>query len=273
MINLKDVSIITHIRLDNKDRLENLILRNKVLKSLSKNAEFIVVEDDIQEKVKCELDDGDLYGFFKNDKGHMKNHAYNIGASMSTRKYMVFLDADCIIHPKVFKGLVNTDQSTFDGLVYPYNRFALYLTPIAKQMFRQEPTYETLVKMAPTEPFRHGLSGTCGHLYGNCPGGSFMMTHKFFDKVNGFNPEFRGWGYEDTEFLTRIDRLGLTHSHVSGDTNMMFHLHHGETDKSDTAARGKFLGTKDTRNNKRIYEEVAKMSVKEAEAYCKRWTR
>lgn len=272
MIDLKDVSIITHLRLDNKDRLENLLLRNKLIKSLSKNAQFIVVEDDTQEKAVYELDDDDLYFFYENKGSHRKNTAYNIGAGMSTRKYMIFLDADCIIHPKIFEKLTKQDESIFEGLVYPYNRCALYLSPIGKKIFKETPTYETLTSITPKQKLTHGLQGRYGHLYANCPGGSYMMTHDFFEKVNGYNPNFAGWGYEDTEFLTRTNRLGFEHTKVGGDQNIMFHLHHGDANKSDTAARAKFLSTQDTKNNERIYKEVSKMSKDEAEAYIKSWT-
>ena len=100
-----------------------------------------------------------------------------------------------------------------------------------------------------------------------------MMTHDFFDTVNGFNPNFRGWGYEDTEFLTRVNRLGFEHTKVEGDDSLMYHLHHGETNMSDTLARQHFLSTKDTKNNERIYKNVATMSKSLAEEYCKTWTR
>lgn len=271
MIDLKDISIITHIRLDNKDRLENLILRNRMLKSLSKNAQYIIVEDDSEEKLKSEMEIEDDYGFIENHASHVKNSAYNMGASMSDRKYMIFLDADCIIHPKIFKQLTKSNSSIFDGLVYPYNRYALYMSPSSKMLLKKNFSYDTLDRIRPKGVIAHGMNGECGHLYANCPGGSFMMTHEVFNKVNGFNPAFRGWGYEDTEFVTRINRLGLPMATVGGDENMMFHLHHGDVSKGDTHARGKFLGMGDTQNNKAIYEKLAAMTKVEAEQYSKGW--
>jgi len=160
MIDLKDISIITHIRIDNPDRLENLLLRNKMLKSLSVNGEFIMVEDDNTEKVKQYIPD-DVHYFYKNSGLHNKNHAYNLGAKIATRDYMVFLDADCIAHPRIWAGLVkNIKDGNLDGdnsLIYPYNRCAMYMSPSAKQKLKNNFKYETLEnEIAPPPPLLHG---------------------------------------------------------------------------------------------------------------------
>lgn len=273
MIDLSEVSIISHLRLENKDRLDNLILRNKIMKSLSINSQFIIVEDDTTPKLPNNILDGDdIYHFIENNGSYTKNIAYNKGAELSTRPYMVFLDVDCILHPKLLTGLITHESQLFNGLVFPYNRFALYMTPFSKRLLNANPTYDTLTGFIPPAKLSHGIRSKLGHLFGNCPGGSYMMNQDFFHKVNGFNPNFKGWGYEDTAFLTTIQRLGITVNKVGGSANMMFHLHHGDVNNGEVFARGKHLDTIATQHNKRICDEIEGMTKPEAEEYIKSWT-
>jgi predicted glycosyltransferase involved in capsule biosynthesis len=248
------------------------MLRNSFIKSFSENAEFITIEDDVDKKIYEYLDDDDIYAILNNSGDHTKNSAYNLGATFSTRKYMVFLDVDCIMHPILLHNILSSnDKSIFDKLIFPYNRVAFYLTPYGKNMYQNNPTYHTLKHMLPNV-IRHKASNKYGHIYANCPGGAYLMTHDFFNKINGFNPNFRGWGYEDSELVERVNGLGVGWFCLSARDNVLYHLHHGDTSISDTMAREKYINTVSTQHNKYMYDAVTKMNKIKLEEYTKTWT-
>lgn len=272
MVDLKDISIITHIRIDNDDRLENIRLRNEIMLSLSVNAEIIIVEDDRHPKLEDEFKGNSSIKYLKfhNEGNYNKNKAYNIGGLSTDRKYLVFLDADCIIHPRFFKGVTSDPTGIEDMMLYPYNRYALYLNPNAKIALQRNISYDTLTKFTPKIELKHGLMSKYGHLFGDCPGGAFMMTRDFFSKINGFNPNFTGWGYEDTAFLTRIRRLEYKVGLIGGPDAIMFHLHHGDVSRGEVATRR--VLTSKSHNNRALYKSVNNMTKDQAEKYSNTWS-
>jgi predicted glycosyltransferase involved in capsule biosynthesis len=270
MIDLSDVSIITHIRVDVEDRLENLATRNKYLMGLSENAEFILVEDDDTPKVPKELYDNQKYTFIKNTGGFQKNHSYNVGASMASRKYLVFLDVDCLMHPKnIIKASENGMLN--DGFVYPFNSFALYLNKEAKNIFMGDPTHETVRKLFDNKLPTHGLITNYGHWFKDCPGGCFMMSADFFKKVNGFNPNYKGWGHEDQSFKERIAKMGYSVNTLGGKDTSMIHLHHGDTSDGEISLRVGFSSSAGAKLNKQLLEKMRTFSPNDMIEYCKTW--
>jgi FkbM family methyltransferase len=62
-------------------------------------------------------------------------------------------------------------------------------------------------------------------------GGVLCITKMAFQRINGYNPMFQGWGLEDDDFRERIRRTGL--NVVSSDTNTFFALPHPDSYKND----------------------------------------
>lgn len=55
-------------------------------------------------------------------------------------------------------------------------------------------------------------------------------------KSNGYNPKFKGWGYEDDEFPFRVSKLGHVVGRITGVNKPCWHLHHfdGSGSKKET---------------------------------------
>jgi len=51
--------------------------------------------------------------------------------------------------------------------------------------------------------------------------------------INGYNEDFIGWGYEDSEFAQRLLNLGVTSLRLKH-AAIQFHIHHLEAPKGDT---------------------------------------
>jgi hypothetical protein len=146
------------------------------------------------------------------------------------------------------------------GIVLGYNGQSMYLTYEAKALFENAPTYNTLECFIPREWLYNGellsknlrtvqdhvteQGGTSLNKYTYCTapnsqavGGSVITSAKKFFEYKGFNPNFKGWGYEDNEIVIRVHRLGHTVTRISDPKALLFHFPHdpeGYVDKTNT---------------------------------------
>lgn len=264
--NFSNIAIITHIRIDNSERLYNIHIRDTFYKKLCDNIEFVYIEDDVVSILSeyPSFIDGKKYQLFTNSGPHQKNTCYNIGCALTDRKYLCFLDADCIVHPNQILDAAQGCIDTEVGVVQPYNGVALYLNYIAKSLFTATPTYDTLQHMLPTKVFTGQVTE---HLtVGNtaAPGGCIVTHREAIKQFNGFNPLFRGWGYEDNELLARVRGLGLTTRVLTGDEKVLWHLPHGDESINKE-------NHPDYSNNRQICSHVARMSKQQLQEYIKQW--
>jgi len=59
-------------------------------------------------------------------------------------------------------------------------------------------------------------------------GGMIIVTKETFDEIGGYNEEFQGWGYEDTDFKDRVAKIVLK---VRIPNNLATHIEHGDGDR------------------------------------------
>jgi predicted glycosyltransferase involved in capsule biosynthesis len=60
-------------------------------------------------------------------------------------------------------------------------------------------------------------------------GGMVMFSRKAFLDCNGYNPNFKGWGYEDDEILARFQKMGWDIVRVNNAEAIAWHLPHENT--------------------------------------------
>ena len=90
-----------------------------------------------------------------------------------------------------------------------------------------------------------------------------------FEKINGFNPNFIGWGYEDNEIISRSDKLDVPVAKVGNNTPnwFLFHLPHEE---GGVAIKDKDKHKYYLQNEKEV-QKVEAMSKEELTEYIKSW--
>ena len=66
---------------------------------------------------------------------------------------------------------------------------------------------------------------------GNHSGGVYVMKREVFEKLNGLNPLYVGWGKDDDDMRARIARLGLKQVRGNG---LFYALHHPDSGPSPT---------------------------------------
>jgi len=287
MYDFKDISIIIHCRIDNQERGKNSKLVYNFYKSNTINSEFIFVEDDSSSELLnyINLRKNDHYINTGNNDTWHKTVSYNIGAKKSERKYLYFLDLDVIVHPKyICKSL-----SLKSDLVIGYNGHALYLNYDAKRIFENDPSYERLLSFVPTEwlfegkLLNHNILAIQNHKtmqtrnplnrYQYCMapnnkavGGCVIADRETFFKYKGFNPNFKGWGYEDNELPTRVHKLGYSVSRINSPNALLFHLPHDPIEGDITKN-----SHKDNNSNHAEMDKVDQYSKNELKEYIKKW--
>ena len=100
----------------------------------------------------------------------------------------------------------------------------------------------------------------------NACGGCLLGTRKEFINIKGFNEKFVGWGYEDTEIISRIRILEKTIYRCNEKTDFLFHFPHTPSTISANVDREIQL------ENKKESDKIEAMSKKELKKYIKTWS-
>jgi len=78
-------------------------------------------------------------------------------------------------------------------------------------------------------------------------GGAVMMPNALFQQVDGYSNQYWGWGYEDTDLVSRFRAIGVSCGRRPGSFRLIYHDSEGyEADGSlnETAARNRLLHVK-----------------------------
>lgn len=247
----KDTAFVIHVRVDCQERIQNL---NKVINHLrasSPEIQLIIIEDDKESNPTLKhlltsslLRAGDKYRLLPNEGAYRRPFAYNLGANMTDRDVIGFLDTDVIVHPAsldmVRRCLIDR---TFD-FMWPFNGVALYLTEAGREAYFKAPLIETLGKLLPKND-KGVMPILKENLFLETPylrveniqsrGGIAMMHKDCFNTTGGWNIDFQGWGYEDNEIEVRMAKLGQKIGRVQGPAEVLFHLWHPR-DKSNASS-------------------------------------
>jgi hypothetical protein len=245
MINLSDVCFVIGHRDTNPDktRTKNLF---SVLGWLGDNFpqfETILIEQSEKPSWK-EISAGGLNLLYKHlyNKGFFNRcWTFNTAYRMSTKKYIVCADNDIVMRPQYIVDSLNALEK-YDA-VNPYG-YIVDLDP-----------HETLgFHNTRIMPFtqRGGRGGT------NFSGGMVMFTRQAYEKIYGWDENFRGWGGEDDVQTYKIKNM-LTHIEMPFNA---YHLYHSRNATTGDAAYHSHY-----KNNVDIINKVIKMTPVEISSY------
>jgi predicted glycosyltransferase involved in capsule biosynthesis len=265
-----DISLIVPIRIDTESRGDNLFITHNFYKKYCKNIRFVFVENDheIKSMFKSSFlypNINEIYCFIGNDKDFNKCITYNIGAKLSTTKYLCLIDLDVIIHPQqIIKAKNKIIENKMD-LMIAYNGLAFYLSEQSKSNFEKEYNYECLRSNIPENRSVNYKNENL--LIGNnqAVGGCLVVERSTFFKFKGFNPNFIGWGYEDNEIISRVQRLGYNVGRINGKEDVLWHLPH-ESKSSKPKEQHNYY-----EKNHQICSMVESITKEQLEEYIKTW--
>lgn len=180
------------------------------------------------------------------DTGFTASHARNMGVASTTAEYLVFLDGDCIPNPRFVEGhtklrergcFVNGNRVLFSEAFT--ERVLSEVVDIRRAqwtnwlLWRFEGNVNKLTHLlyAPQAPLRtHSDFNWRG--IRSC---NFGVWRKDFEKVNGFDESFEGWGHEDADLVLRLHNAGLLRRNGFCATEV-YHLWHRENSRVNESA-------------------------------------
>ena len=265
------ISFIVHFRKDTNHRMVNLDIVYNYYKDIYPNSEFIFVEDDSKQKIKDIVKKGDKYIFYKNTGPYKKCLSYNLGLKEASNDIVCFLDIDCLIS---IESLVKSITLAKKGLIsIGYNGTAVYIQHLLKDKINNKQGVELFDFLKDHIEPETVYTGFYNDIYciGNtgAVGGSLIGTKDTFNKINGFNPNFIGWGYEDNEIIARAGILQVPVATV-GNNNSKWFLLHLPHEEGDVAIKDKDQH-EFYKHNEEELEKVNDMDKQQLEQYIKSW--
>lgn len=268
MISDKEITFICHVRIDNHLRRKNLWTVYAYYKNNLPNCRFVFVYDGSNlSNFDLVLRDGDTVIHLENKSELVKKcEGYNLGAKHASTKYLVFLDIDIIVDcTKLLECITEATETASMECMIGYNRTAMYMTEVGEKKFLKSLNVQDLFDAVAGIENKTGCSNE-NAVIGNTQavGGCLVMTNDSFNKMNGFNPFFQGWGYEDNEVISRAYLLGLKVRCSGVPNHFLYHLPHiiGTPDKSRH---------RHYRQNEAIVQLVESLNKKQLQLYIKQW--
>jgi glycosyltransferase involved in cell wall biosynthesis/GT2 family glycosyltransferase len=172
------------------------------------------------------------------DEGYRIARARNLGAIASSGDFLVFLDGDCLPGRDFVRALKTSAlpgwfvSTRRVGLSQELSRRILAREVEAHRWSRLRWTVRArreLDGIAPLTPRDRRRTGRAKLPEFEPPdrayGSGFGVSRADFERVNGFDLRFTGWGEEDVDLAVRLRRLGLRCGHA-GPRATLFHLWH-----------------------------------------------
>lgn len=179
-----------------------------------RNFEVIVAEDDntlgdfinnLRSKLNYKL-----IHVQQEDKGFRKNKILNKGTKISKGELIVFIDQDCMLHPKFLeeyaKNFNNGDMFTGRRLCFGKK----YTKNVLDKRIRKFSLIKLLFTDCKIKEFPRGIYFPYLRFKRNtrCLGSNFGIKRDFLLKLNGLNEDYIGYGKEDADIEKRVLMAG-----------------------------------------------------------------
>lgn len=258
-------SLLVPLRIDHQDRIDNLEIFLKFY--AIHDFEIIIYEDGIKptQKIKdlCKKYSNVKYYFYENKFLFQKGLLYNLAAKRSNGEYLIAIDVDVIINEKfIFKSISLLNDMKDPTIILPYNGISLYTTSLLKSYFMKDLNYNTLTKYLPSKIIMHYYDRYLKVANLSSPGGCVIFKRDDYFEGGGFNPHFRGWGYEDDEVLYRYSKFNYKIGRIKDTEAILWHMNHDGTIRDDNPH---------INENRSILVNIKDMSNKQLKQYIKGW--
>ena len=242
---MNDLTFIFPIRIDSNERLENVKTNIFYLKKLF-NANIIIAEDgtknNFEDVIKIESNFHHLF---------YKTKIINNAVKKATTPFVAIIDADLFFSKQDYEeAYLKIKNQEFDfifsysGECWNYNRN--FINFIKENELQRNNYYDQ---------YKLELMNK------NAVGGSIWSSKKNFFEIGGQNENMISWGFEDNEFINRINKLEKTLYRTNGIT---YHLNHPRTENSSDA-------NPNINNNKQEFLKTNSFSKNQLIEYIKDW--
>ena len=246
--NLKDVTFTIPVRFDTQDRVENIsLIVDFLLHNFDTN--IMVMEEDNEEKFSFLKNKVDYHFVKTNDPNLHRTKCLNDMARMSKTPIIVNYDTDVLFSISSYIEAANQIRSGKAQMVFPYSGPFLECPRPNIPKIRESMNIDFLKTQ---------------HLHCNHPnsvGGCVFWDKTTFFRIGMENQNFKSWGWEDNERMSRAIKLGVSIQRI-GDN--LYHITHDRLSDSKPA-------NVHYNNNQREFSKVNAMSRQQLESYIEGW--
>lgn len=236
----REISVALLITTYNNPKYLDLVFRSILQQTVVPN-EIVIGDDGSTEETKNLIDsyrskfDCEVKHVWHEDNGFQKSQILNKALANIESDYILQIDGDVMIHPKFIqdhvsvaaKGQIVCGNRSFilkgrtKGLLNnPANRFLHPLNIFKRKRFFRIPFMSKLFRNKRSHTSRKGSIGC-----------NFAYWKLDMIKVNGYNEDFTGWGYEDIEIVERLMNSGLKKTTLLY-MAIQYHLWHPKNNRS-----------------------------------------
>ena len=215
-----------------------LVLKSIQIQSL-KPTEVIIADDGSNNQTRnlilefAEYSDIEIIHSYQDDLGFRAAESRNKAIAIAKSEYIILIDGDMILHHEFVRDHVNNSKL---GYFIQGSRVLLNKNKTRKVLKGEQKKLNF---------FSIGLNNRLNSIYSNFLSKLFSINsnhlkgiktcnlsfyRKDFLSVNGFNNEFKGWGREDSEFVSRLLNKGINRKTIKF-TAIQFHLWHDESNR------------------------------------------
>lgn len=157
----------------------------------------------------------------------------NEGVQASTAPYLLFLDGDCIIPPDHLRIHLDRRRQNYVMAGYPIHLNEAISEQITETEVR-DASYLGRVSLRKKLAMRWRHIRAVGYsLIGHATrpkllGGNLGIARADYERINGYDENFRGWGCEDDDLRMRLRANGVKVASIAWWTNT-YHLWHPKT--------------------------------------------
>jgi predicted glycosyltransferase involved in capsule biosynthesis len=231
-MNLSKTSVILHFRRDCEERVRNLKFILSFLHDINFHEVFLINDDAVTDPLMDEL--SNLYPslkihFFKNEGVYMRPLYFNKIAEIAEGEVLCFYDVDVLIKPEYLKASQDIIVQKICDHVYPYNGAFINIRNIKEDF---QPDFELFASLVDNTNIGYSNDNiTICHT--QSVGGCFLISKEAFNRINGYNPNFKGWGSDDTCIFARSSEVNKIERINNADA-ICWHLDHTRNDLSNT---------------------------------------
>jgi glycosyltransferase involved in cell wall biosynthesis len=224
----------------------NLVLEHLNL-GLQLPHEIIIADDGSSKETKDVLNYWgsklNLRHLWHEDLGFRKCKILNECLKEAQSDYIIFLDGDCLPHKFFIKDHLTLAKEGF----FVQGRRCFIPEIHVPQIVAKKTTIKQLFFQLKLKGYFKSVRLPMPIAFVNKKqrgliGCNWSAWHEDLIKTNGFDEEFEGWGYEDSEICTRLYNNGISRRFIYGRA-IVYHMNHPIKDRSNSSAAFRRLQT------------------------------
>lgn len=246
---MNDLSFIIPIRVDSEDRIINCLTIMRFIARHFPQSEVQLIEQDAEIRTAriTAAFPSIRHDFELNPSWFSKSRAVNKGVALSTKPLICMCDTDILLHPDAIRQACAMLRVRAGTVVIPHNRIFVDVSGAMRAQISESLDMETYGRVRRFSDAPQHADMTVR----DCNGGIFLAAKETLQLTGGLNRKMISYGWEDTEFIRRLDKLGyytfmlgefnLVHlNHYRGtdsQINQMFDINHAEFNKINAMHR------------------------------------